>query len=1174
MHFSKLKLSGFKTFVDATELAIEPGLTGVVGPNGCGKSNLVEALRWAMGETSAKRMRGGEMDDVIFAGTESRPARNIAEVTLLLDNHRRRAPGAYAEEDEIEVTRRIERGSGSGYRINHREVRARDVQLLFADVASGAHSAAMVGQGRVAAVINDKPVERRAILEEAAGVAGLHARRHEAELRLKAAEANLARLDDVIATMATQLDGLRKQARQAQRYRRIAERIRRLEAVVLHRHWQAATLSLAGAQTRLDAAERAVAERTQICLATARVREEAADALPGLRHAEAAAAAELQRLTLAMQAFDDEERRVAAARLTSQERLVQLASDRAREDELIEDAETAIENLAGERDALRAAQALEGEAETQAVGALSLASQQVDALETELSQRTRILVDEEGRRGAWQREIAAAAEQHGQLLARQTELRRHSAALDVEAAAVPRRAGVEGAIADADDRVEATGAAAERAADTMREAEAAAVAARAPWQEALARRTRIEAEIAALEELLAAIAHKSGAPVLDSLAVQVGYEAALGAALGDDLTAPVKTGAAVHWHELPAYSYDLALPGDAQPLANFVTAPAVLRRRLSQVGVVADAESAARWQSALAPGQRLVTRDGGCWRWDGLRRAPGTPSAAGQRLKHRNRLAELAEEKLKSDGEAAIFAQRFDAAQRAVDEAGAAERAGREAMRQALAVLADAQKADAEYRETEAAIAARRAALQESEARLAVELDEATTRETEARTAIATIPEPAHHHDAIAALRSSLSIQRGIEAEARAANDRLKRDAAQRGERLAAVLREADSWRGRADAAKLQRQRVADRQAALLAGLEQLERRPAEIAAERERLAASIAASTGRRSAAGDVLAEGETRLSEAEAAAKEADRSLASAREERVRVEAERNHSREHRSEVEARVAERLGCDPAEILDNANIDRDDELPALSEAETRLEQLLRERDNMGPVNLVADTEAAEIEARYDGLAHEREDLTAAIARLRHGISALNREGRDRMLAAFAMVNEHFGKLFERLFGGGRAFLRMDRVAPEPAPGEDGSETDAAAGDGAVDPLEAGLEILASPPGKKLQAISLLSGGEQALTALALIFAVFLTNPAPVCVLDEVDAPLDDANVDRFCDLVAEIADQADTRFLIITHHRLTMARMDRLYGVTMAEQGVSQVVSVDLQRAAELRQSA
>ncbi len=286
----------------------------------------------------------------------------------------------------------------------------------------------------------------------------------------------------------------------------------------------------------------------------------------------------------------------------------------------------------------------------------------------------------------------------------------------------------------------AAGAAVEMAADALREAEAEAVTARAPWQEALARRTRIEAEIAALDELLAAMADKSGAPVLDAVAVQVGYEAALGAALGDDLTAPVKTGVAVHWHELPPYTYDLALPDDAQPLANFVTAPAVLKRRLSQVGVVANAESAARWQSALAPGQRLVTRDGGCWRWDGLRRAPGTPSAAAQRLKQRNRIADLKQEKSKSDGEVAAFAERFGAAQRAFDAAGAAERAGREAMRQALAVLADAQKTDAEYRESEATLAARRTALQENEAQLAIRLDETTTREREARAAIATIP--------------------------------------------------------------------------------------------------------------------------------------------------------------------------------------------------------------------------------------------------------------------------------------------------------------------------------------------------------------------------------------------------------------------------------------------------
>jgi chromosome segregation protein len=1171
LQFSKLKLSGFKTFVDQTELAIEPGVTGVVGPNGCGKSNLVEALRWAMGETSAKRMRGGEMDDVIFAGTQSRPARNIAEVTLCLDNSAKRAAaGPFAEEDEIEVTRRIERGSGSGYRVNSREVRARDVQLLFADAASGAHSAAMIGQGRIAAVINAKPVERRAILEEAAGIAGLHARRHEAELRLKAAEANLARLDDVIVTLAAQLDGLRKQAKQAQRYRRLSEQIRRFEAVALHRRWQVASAELEAAQTRLNQAEIAVADRTQSAVAAQRAREEIAAALPALRQAEAAAAAELQRLTLAMRALDEEERRVAAARAGAQERLAQLISDRAREDELASDAGAAIEKLTAERDGLTAEQARETEALTEAAAALARATREVEAREAELTQRTRVLAEEDARRGALTRQIAETVERSGRLTARQAELATQRAALDAEAAAAPRRADAEAALIAANERVEASRAAADDAAETLRHAEAAVAAARAPLQDAQNRRAKIEAEIQALNELLAAFSDRRAAPVLDAISVQAGYEAALGAALGDDLTAPLESGAAVHWYELPAYAYDLALPGEAKPLAQFVAAPPVLARRLAQIGVVADSDEAERRQASLLPGQRLVTRDGGLWRWDGLRRSPGTPSAAAQRLRQRNRLIELDQLKRDGEAEAATLATRFDGAQHAAAQANDAERAGRDAMRQALAALGQAQKYDAECREAEAAIAARRVALDETGARLAADLDDAAARESQARAALETLSDPAEHHGAIAALRLSLAGLRGDEAECRASHDRLKREGALRGDRLTAIGREIGSWQSRAEAAARQRQRIAERETALTAELEQLDRRPAEIAAERDCLAETIAASTQRRNDSGDALAAGETRLKQAEAASKEAETALASAREDRVRAEADRDHARDHRTEVEARIAEKLGCDPAEILDHANIEPDEELPALGDAEGRLERLIRERDNMGPVNLVAETEAAEIEARYEGLSHEREDLTAAIGRLRHGIAALNREGRERMLAAFAEVNEHFGRLFERLFGGGRAFLRLDRAAPE-TPGEDGAEP---AAESAVDPLDAGLEILAQPPGKKLQAISLLSGGEQALTALALIFAAFLTNPAPICVMDEVDAPLDDANVDRFCSLVSEIADQAETRFLIITHHRLTMARMDRLYGVTMSEQGVSQLVSVDLQQAEELRQTA
>src|SRR5690349_14881533 len=341
---------------------IEPGMTGIVGPNGCGKSNLVEALRWVMGETSAKRMRGGEMDDVIFGGTGTRPARNLAEVGLLVDNAEKDAPAIFNEERDLEVVRRIERGAGSEYRINEREVRAKDVQILFADAASGSQSAALVSQGRIGALINAKPAERRVILEEAAGIAGLHARRHEAELRLKAAESNLARLDDVIVTLQAQYEVLKKQARQAGRYRRLSEHIRRAEAIVLHLAWLAATATSESAATRLREAERKVAELTQAVVTATCDREMASDALPALRQAEAAASAELQRLVVAREQIDDEERRVRTAQGETEQRLKQIAQDVAREEELAADAVAATSRLGEESETLAHAQESEGAA--------------------------------------------------------------------------------------------------------------------------------------------------------------------------------------------------------------------------------------------------------------------------------------------------------------------------------------------------------------------------------------------------------------------------------------------------------------------------------------------------------------------------------------------------------------------------------------------------------------------------------------------------------------------------------------------------------------------------------------------------------------------------------------------------------------------------------------------
>jgi chromosome segregation protein len=1155
VHFSKLRLSGFKSFVEPTELVIEAGLTGIVGPNGCGKSNLVEALRWVMGETSAKRLRGGEMDDVIFAGTSSRPARNVAEVMLHLDNTKHDAPQPYGEFEEIQIGRRIERGVGSDFRINGRESRARDVQLLFADVATGAHSSGMISQGRVGAIITARPADRRGLLEEAAGISGLHSRRHEAELRLKGAETNLARLDDVLQTLEAQLESLKKQARQAARYRRLSDHIRRAEAAVQHLRWVAASAELTAAEERLRAAERVVAERTTSASAAERGREAVSGLLPALRQAEAVAAAELQRLTLARQGLEEEERRLTASRQAAEARLEQLAADLKREDELAADAKTALARLEEERVSLRAAQEQEQAAQLRAAEELARVAGDVAALDAELTQLTERVASDEARRTALSGRVNESSERLLRLKEREGELARQRAALETEAASSavsPEIAAALRAAEDAADQSREAVATAERA---LAEARASENQARAPLEDAEMRRAKLRAEGEALEKMLAGPAEGRWPPIIDALQVSHGYEAALGAALGEDLTAPVDESAPSHWFALADYTDAPGLPGDVKPLAKFVTAPAALARRLHQIGVVENAADGNRLQSSLRPGQRLVSREGGLWRWDGFRRAPGAPDAPTQRLEQRRRLAVVERELAGAEAEAAMHRSLLDETQRQTRDRAEGDRAARQAAREAMDELANARAQEAEKSLAAAAVVSRRAAHEEAAQRLRLDLAETETEIETCRAELAKLPDPALARETAQTMRSNLSERRAVQQAQQGEHDRLLREAETRTQRLAAIGVEFGSWSQRAEAAARQRQTLETRRNELLAEIEALVKRPAEIAHEREQLAEIIERSTIKRNQTADDLATGETNLAEADKAARAAETLAGEAREARVRAEGQRDQAVLARDNVAQAISEKLQIKPEETLAAAEIEPDEELPDMASATARLERLVRERDNMGPVNLVAEAEAIEVEEKLTGLKREREDLTGAIARLRQGITALNREGRERLLAAFAKVNEHFSKLFVRLFGGGRAHLTLDQ----------GDEQD---------PLEAGLEIMASPPGKKLQSLSLLSGGEQALTALALLFAVFLTNPAPICVLDEVDAPLDDANVDRFCRLVAEIAESAETRFLVITHHRLTMARVDRLYGVTMGEQGVSQLVSVDLQRVEELRQTA
>jgi chromosome segregation protein len=1084
MKLTRLRLLGFKSFVEPTDFLIEPGLTGVVGPNGCGKSNLVEALRWVMGESSHKAMRAADMDDVIFAGTNNRPARNNAEVAIQIDNADRKAPAQFNEHEMLDVSRRIERELGSTYRINGREVRARDVQILLADASTGSRSPALVHQGRIGEIIQAKPEQRRRVLEEAAGIAGLHARRHEAELRLRAAEQNLARLEDVITQLVAQIDALKRQARQAVRYRVVAEQVRKAEATLFHLRWRAATAEREEAERAKNLAVRVVAERTGEQAETARRQAETAAALPPLRDAEAKAAAALQRLIVARETLDREEARARQRMAELDTRLKQLEADIERERRLESDAREALGRLGAEAEVLRSESAANAEKRTVADERVAEDAARLSRAEQQLSELTARLAALMARR----HQLEASLRDHSE---RRSKLAQELAAVDAELATLAQTGGpdlgtlaavAEGAQA-AVAEAEATAVRAEAAHSSARQA---LDVARPPLQEAERRGHRLETEAKTLAKLLHVDAKSLWPAVIDSLDVEKGFESALGAALGDDLEAPVDPTAPMRWAGATIEATDPALPEGVEPLAQHVKAPAIeaeltaVREEVEgkrALVVAAEAEAAAAAQAETATRAH--------WR----------------ELQH--------------------------AASAARDQHAAAER-------------------------EEARIAARRSALTEAAARLTTGCEEATAATRDAELAIADLPPASTVETELAGVRTEVEGQRARLAELRAQAQALARESDLAERRLQAIAGESAQWTERRDGATSQITTLQERVGETRTERTELAEAPAVFEQKRIVLIGEIETAEAERRADADRLAEAESALAAADRDARAAHDATSLAREELARAEERFEGAKRRLDDVAREIRDMLEVAPEATAELAELKPTAELPDATEVEARLDRLRRERERLGAVNLRAEEELREVEAQHANLTTERDDLVEAIKRLRQGIQSLNREARERLLASFETVNNHFKQLFTQLFGGGTAELHL-------------IEHD--------DPLEAGLEIIAKPPGKKPATLSLLSGGEQALTALALIFAVFLTNPAPICVLDEVDAPLDDHNIERFCDLLDEMTKLSATRFVIITHNPITMARMNRLFGVTMAERGVSQLVSVDLEGAVKLREA-
>ena len=871
--FKKLKVKGFKSFVEPTEVIIEQGLTGIVGPNGCGKSNLVEAFRFVMGELSPKQMRGSELDDVIFNGTSGRPAWDIAEVTIDLDNTDRQAPSLFNQSDEIEVTRRIWRGEGSEYRVNGKEVRLKDVQLLFADAATGARSTSMVSQGRVGAIIAAKPEQRRNLLEEAAGITGLHSRRHEAELRLNATETNLERVKDLLKAQEEQLEVLKKQSKQAERYKNIQKDITKARAAVFYKRWEVEKTKLEEVSAKLKDQDSLVSDQTQEVAKVNVEYEKVQESLPTMRLKESQIAAELQKHTINLDNQEKEIDRANSAVEETQIRIQQIKNDMDREQFLFDDAKENMERVREEKSILEKQQ-----------GDLFLDSNDKDNIETG-SQR-------------------------------------------------------------------------------------------------------------------------NNNPIIDYLDFEDGYEKAVAAVFSDELIASINEEQASHWRVL-TYNQNSIFPDGITKFSNLIKAPENLKKKLDFVGLIKEKSSVLNLQENLLPGQILVSLEGEIWRWDGY----------------------VSKGKQNSSTKAVLEQRK---------------------------------------------------------------------------------------------------------------NRRLKQ-----------LTKEEQQWMDISSKAQQRLDELKDREVKLHQDLEELRSMPNTISTEKTRLQSLINDNKQEYDKIAGELQQQEQAANEINKKLKLEEVKLTELREEKIRLEGSIETINETIRQLSSQVKERIGIELSGLFDLAEINPNKILGEVDDLERRLERLIAEQERLGGVNLLAEQESQELEEKVSSIKKDQSDLLAAIAKLREAIDSLNTEGRQRLLAAYGVVNENFQKLFVQLFGGGKAYLKF---------------TDES------DPLQAGLEIYASPPGKKLQNLTLLSGGEQALTALSLLFAVFLSNPAPICVLDEVDAPLDDTNVDRFCSLVEEIAKTSSTKFLVITHHRMTMARVNRLFGVTMPEQGVSQLVSVDLEKAIEIRE--
>jgi len=856
MKFKKLDLTGFKSFVDRTTFFIEDGLTGIVGPNGCGKSNIVEAIRWCMGETSAKSLRGSGMEDIIFSGTANKTSKNIAEVSLTLDNSEKDGPYQFKEIDIINIKRRIAKEKGSRYFINDKEVRARDVQTLFADLSTGAHSPSMISQGKIGALVTAKPSDRRAILEEAAGISGIHVRRHESELRLNSAENNLKRADELRRQQEKQLENLKKQAVEASKYKIISEQIKKIEAGLYYIKLTEIEKEITSTSGTSGESDKEINSLALEINHKNKILDEANQKLKPLRDKNIEILSKLQRLNLEFQNLEDEEKRAKSEKekLIKSQKTIEI--DIEREKNIIIDAQSNEKRLNEEKNNLIDTEKKYYDLEKKTLNDLQISSD---------------------------------------------ELKREQ-------------------------------------------------------------------------------------------------------------------------NNLEKISENFSISSHGKKFISYLRE---INQNLEKVKIFLE----------------------------------------------NNRDQEA------KDGIGNIL----------------------------FSVKSEIEK-------------------------LEPMVAEDSTKE-------------------ITNLTSKMKIVQEKYAYALSKHETVKTETIKRQERIKNIETEIQNWKNLRFNSEKMSSELNERMNKIKIDLKKIEELPEKMAIKKGQLIQNTSNTENEKQSFSQQLVKSEEEYEKINKELKLVEQKMMSARENKARSSATLEGLEKRKKDLISNIKNDLNISEKNLLNNSDLIDIENLPNVIDQEDKLDAKKIEREKLGSVNLRADVETENYKMTINKMEKDREDLVSAISKLRSSINELNQKGRERLLEAYEKVNRKFSEVYTKLFSGGSAKLEL-------------IDSD--------DPLEAGLELLVSPPGKRLQSISLLSGGEQALTALSLIFAVFLTSPAPICVLDEVDAPLDDANVTRFCALLDELINITQTKFIIITHHALTMSRMNRLYGVTMPEKGISQLVSVDLQKAEEL----